>query len=87
MYGVNASVPQNPRALSLLHYVADISDETTKNILLDVLDTPVSPELLPPDETAKLRRKRRIISALTSCTILTFITSFASALIRKNYPF
>ena len=45
MYGVNASVPKT-LVRYLVDYVAKISDEKTKAILLDVLDTPVSPELL-----------------------------------------
>jgi NAD+ synthase (glutamine-hydrolysing) len=56
MYGVNASVPKT-LVRYLVAYVADISDETTKNILLDVLDTPVSPELLPPDENGEIAQK------------------------------
>ena len=56
MYGVNASVPKT-LVRYLVAYVADISDEATKNILLDVLDTPVSPELLPPDENGEIAQK------------------------------
>ena len=47
MYGVNASVPKT-LVRHLVQYEADIaSSETLKNVLLDILDTPVSPELLP----------------------------------------
>lgn len=53
MYGVNASVPKT-LVRYLVEYVASQSDEKTKAILLDVLDTPVSPELLPPDENGKI---------------------------------
>lgn len=56
MYGVNASVPKT-LVRYLVDYVASISDENTKAILLDVLDTPVSPELLPPDENGKIAQK------------------------------
>ena len=56
MYGVNASVPKT-LVRYLVEYVADISDENTKAILLDVLDTPVSPELLPPDKDGKIAQK------------------------------
>jgi NAD+ synthase (glutamine-hydrolysing) len=41
----------------LVDYVASISDKKTSEILLDVLDTPVSPELLPPDENGKIAQK------------------------------
>lgn len=56
MYGVNASVPKT-LVRYLVEYVAGISDEKTKEILLDILDTPVSPELLPPDENGKIAQK------------------------------
>lgn len=56
MYGVNASVPKT-LVRYLVEYVADISDEKTALILRDVLDTPVSPELLPPDENGKIAQK------------------------------
>lgn len=56
MYGVNASVPKT-LVKYLVNYVAQISDEKTKATLLDILDTPVSPELLPPDENGKIAQK------------------------------
>lgn len=56
MYGVNASVPKT-LVRYLVEYVAEISDEKTAAILRDVLDTPVSPELLPPDENGKIAQK------------------------------
>ena len=56
MYGVNASVPKT-LVRYLVDYVAGISDEKTAAILYDVLDTPVSPELLPPDENGKIAQK------------------------------
>ena len=56
MYGVNASVPKT-LVRYLVEYVADISEEKTALILRGVLDTPVSPELLPPDENGKIAQK------------------------------
>ena len=50
MYGVNASVPKT-LVRHLVSYYADVcGDEELKEVLLDVLDTPVSPELLPPED-------------------------------------
>lgn len=50
MYGVNASVPKT-LVRHLVHYFADTcEDSSLKEVLYDVLDTPVSPELLPPKE-------------------------------------
>ena len=50
MYGVNAGVPKT-LVRHLVYYYADTcGDEKLQATLLDVLDTPVSPELLPPVE-------------------------------------
>ncbi len=46
MYGVNASIPKT-LVRYLVQYVADMSDAKLQHVLLDILDTPVSPELLP----------------------------------------
>ena len=50
MYGVNASVPKT-LVRHLVRYYADTCGEAElSEVLLDVLDTPVSPELLPPED-------------------------------------
>lgn len=50
MYAVNVSVPKT-LVRYLVQYAADTSDDQLlKQTLYDVLDTPVSPELLPPEE-------------------------------------
>ena len=48
MYGVNVSIPKT-LVRHLVHFYADECENgELKNVLIDVLDTPVSPELLPP---------------------------------------
>ena len=47
MYGVNASIPKT-LVRHLVRFEADHSSEALKHTLYDILDTPVSPELLPP---------------------------------------
>lgn len=50
MYGVNASVPKT-LVRHLVQYAADVTeDPKLQEVLYDVLDTPVSPELLPPKD-------------------------------------
>ena len=49
MYGVNASVPKT-LVRYLVRYEAEHSGERLAQALFDVLDTPVSPELLPPQD-------------------------------------
>ncbi len=56
MYGVNASVPKT-LVRYLVDYVAGESRKEVADLLYDVLDTPVSPELLPPDENGKIAQK------------------------------
>ena len=50
MYGVNAGVPKTLVRHLVQYYAENCSDEELASVLLDVLDTPVSPELLPPED-------------------------------------
>ena len=50
MYGVNGSVPKTLVRHLVRYYAEKCGDEKISAILLDVLDTPVSPELLPPKD-------------------------------------
>ena len=50
MYGVNASVPKTLVRHLVSYYARTCEDERLSQILQDVLDTPVSPELLPPED-------------------------------------
>lgn len=56
MYAVNVSIPKT-LVRYLTAYEAEKSDGVLKNVLLDVLDTPVSPELLPPDDNGEIAQK------------------------------
>ena len=54
MYGVNASIPK-----TLIRWMIDAISESeqfaaSREVLQDILDTPISPELLPPDEKGKI---------------------------------
>ncbi len=50
MYGVNASVPKTLVRHLVRYYADTCGDERLKGVLLDILETPVSPELLPPED-------------------------------------
>ena len=52
MYAVNASVPKTLVRHLVRHYADTSADEVLAGVLCDVLDTPVSPELLPPEDGA-----------------------------------
>lgn len=56
MYSVNASIPKT-LVEYIIKWVADNSKEEYKNIINDILDTPISPELLPPDENGNIEQK------------------------------
>lgn len=54
MYGVNASVPKT-LVKHLVKWVAENGmDETSRRTLLDIVDTPISPELIPADENGNI---------------------------------
>jgi len=56
MYAVNCGVPKT-LIRYLIKWVADNSEQKLAKILLDVIDTPVSPELLPKSKTGEINQK------------------------------
>ncbi len=57
MYGVNASIPKT-LIRHLVNYVAESGvDAQSRLTLLDIIDTPISPELIPADENGQIKQK------------------------------
>ncbi len=64
MYAVNASIPK-----TLVRHLVDFfaldaknkSNDSLSNVLKDILETPVSPELLPPDKDGKIAQKTELL--------------------------
>lgn len=57
MYGVNASIPKT-LVRYLVEWVAENRvDEESRATLLDIIDTPISPELIPADEQGNIQQK------------------------------
>lgn len=57
MYGVNASIPKT-LVRYLVNWVAQTGvDALSRNTLLDIIDTPISPELIPADENGNIKQK------------------------------
>lgn len=56
MYGVNSGVPKT-LIRHIVRYEAENSDGALKTVLLDILDTPVSPELLPTANDGSIAQK------------------------------
>ncbi len=57
MYGVNSSVPKTLVRYLVGWYADQKQSESVRTTLLDVIDTPVSPELLPADENGDIAQK------------------------------
>lgn len=57
MYGVNVSIPKTLIRYLVGYYAEYCEDKMLKDVLLDVLDTPVSPELLPPEKNGEISQK------------------------------
>jgi len=58
MYAVNSGVPKTlVRYLVAYYKDHNTADEKVKDILADILDTPISPELLPPSEDGSIAQK------------------------------
>ncbi len=57
MYGVNTGVPKTLIRYLVRHFAATGCDEKTQETLLDIIDTPISPELIPADENGNIRQK------------------------------
>lgn len=57
MYGVNVSIPKT-LIRHLVKYVADYEvDGNARDTLMDIIDTPISPELIPADENGNIKQK------------------------------
>lgn len=57
MYGINAGVPKT-LVRRLVRYIAEgEDDERCQKALIDVIDTPISPELVPADKNGNIKQK------------------------------
>lgn len=57
MYGVNVSVPKTLVRHLVVWTALHLHDDKTKNTLLDIADTPISPELIPADKDGNIAQK------------------------------
>lgn len=57
MYGVNTGIPKTLIRYLIAWYAERSAEPSIKNALLDILETPVSPELLPLDEKGNIEQK------------------------------
>ncbi len=57
MYAVNAGVPKTLIRHLIRRFAETLADESTKATLTDIIDTPISPELLPADADGNIAQK------------------------------
>ena len=57
MYGVNGSIPKTLIKHMVRHVAENEVEEKTRDTLLDIIDTPISPELTPADEAGNIAQK------------------------------
>lgn len=57
MYAVNSGVPKTLVRYLVHYYAKEEEDKNAKKVLNDILNTPVSPELLPPSEAGEILQK------------------------------
>lgn len=57
MYGVNASIPKTLIRYLVSHVADNSVDEKSRTTLLDIIDTPISPELIPADKDGNIKQK------------------------------
>ena len=85
MYGVNASVPKT-LVRHLVKWVADTeSDAAARATLLDIIDTPVSPELLPADKDGRISQKTEdLVGPYELHDFLPLSISSAEVIVRRR---
>ncbi|GFR35124.1 NAD(+) synthase [Thermobrachium celere] len=81
MYAVNSSIPKTLIKFLVNWYAEKTEDIKTKDILIDILETPISPELLPPDKEGKIKQKTE--DAVGPYELHDFFIYYA---IRYNMP-
>jgi len=57
MYGLNAGIPKTLVRYLVKYAAENLFDEQLRPVLLDIVDTPVSPELLPTDDEGQIAQK------------------------------
>ncbi len=57
MYGVNADVPKTLVRHMVRYFATQCDNESARKALLDIVDTPISPELIPADDQGNITQK------------------------------
>ena len=57
MYAVNSSIPKTLVRYLVNYFALKEEDKQNKKTIFDILDTPISPELLPPDKNGNIKQQ------------------------------
>lgn len=84
MYGVNAGVPKT-LIQYLIRYMAALPQfKEQQGTLVDIIDTPISPELTPADSQGQIAQKTEDLVGRMSCTTSSSTTSCGSGSDRRS---
>lgn len=85
MYGVNGSVPKT-LVKHLVKWVAENGmDEASRATLLDIVDTPISPELIPADEAGNIKQITEDLVGPYELHDFSFIISCVAVSVLPRY--
>ena len=87
MYGVNAGVPKT-LVRHIVRYEADTAQSLAlRRVLLDILDTPVSPELLPATETGEIAQQTEsLVGPYRAARLLPLLCASLRLRTGENLP-
>ena len=85
MYAVNASIPKTLVRHLVKYYADTCGDAALEEVLLDILDTPVSPELIAAKGRRRSHKKRKTLWVLMSCMISSCIIFCDLAADRQRF--
>jgi len=85
MYAVNSSVPKT-LVRHLVRHAAGQSEPDLSSVLLDILDTPVSPELLPPKDGLIAQQTEQIVGPYELSRLFPVLSGPVRGFARANLP-
>ncbi len=85
MYGVNASVPKTLVRYLVQYYADALAGDKLKEVLYDVLSTPVSPELLPPKDGVISQKTEELVGPYELHDFFLYYLMRYGAMPRKVY--
>ena len=86
MYGVNCSIPKTLIKYMVRHVAVNEVDGTARETLLDIIDTPISPELIPADENGNIAQKTEdLVGPYNDDTIKHWLREFLRRFFNQQF--